>query len=65
MRIFCNAKDSHIFPTKKTKCICDICIQNFKEMSTNNVVNFEQPQSAHTKGEDNTETDRKVATQLP
>ena len=43
MRIFCIAKHSHIFPTKKIQCICNINILNFNETLTNNVVNFEQP----------------------
>ena len=43
MRIFCSAKDSHIFPTKKKQCICDINILNFNETLTNDIVNFEQP----------------------
>ena len=43
MRIFCNAKDSHIFSTKKKQCLCNINVLNFNEKLTNNVVNFEQP----------------------
>ena len=42
MRIFCNAKDSHIFSTKKYQRICNIYVLNFNETSTNDVVNFEQ-----------------------
>ena len=41
MRIFCNAKDSHIFPTKNN-CICNINILNFNETLTNDVANFKQ-----------------------
>ena len=43
MRIVCTAKDSHIFSTKNNKHICDIYFQNFNEMLTNDVVNFEHP----------------------
>ena len=44
MRIFCNAKDSHISPKKKKKkCIYNIYVRNFNETFTNDVVNFEQP----------------------
>ena len=42
MRIFCTAKDSHIFQTKNN-CICNINVLNFNETLTNDVVNFEQP----------------------
>ena len=38
MRMFCNAKDSHIFPTKKSGAFVIFMFQ----MLTNNV-NFEQP----------------------
>ena len=39
--LFCSAKDSHIFPTKK-QCICNIYVLNFNVMLTNNHVNFKQ-----------------------
>ena len=42
MRIFCSAKDSHIFSTKNNKSICDIYLQNFNETLTSDIVNFEQ-----------------------
>ena len=42
MRIFCTAKDSHIFFNKKLQRIYDICSQKFNETLTNDVVNFEQ-----------------------
>ena len=42
MRIFCIAKDSHIFPTKKNQWICNIYVLNFNKTLTNDVVNFEQ-----------------------
>ena len=41
MKIFCIAKDSHIFPTK-IKCICTNYVLNFNETLTNKVVNFKQ-----------------------
>ena len=40
MRIFCNAKDSHIFPTKNNSVF--VIILNFNETLTNDLVNFEQ-----------------------
>ena len=40
VRIFCNAKDSHIFPTKNN-CICNIYILVFNNTLTNNIVSFE------------------------
>ena len=47
MRIFCNAKDFHIIPAKNYSVFaifayCNICILNFNEMLTNDVVNFKQ-----------------------
>ena len=43
MRIFCTAKDSHIFPTKNNSIyICNIYVLNFNETLTNDVTNFEQ-----------------------
>ena len=43
VRIFCNAKDSHIFPTKKQQqWICNIYLLNFNITLTNDAVNFEQ-----------------------
>ena len=39
MRIFCSAKDSHIFPTKNNSVFVTIMFENL----TNNVVNYEQP----------------------
>ena len=41
MRIFCIAKDSHIFPTKNNSIF--IYILNFNETLTNDVINFKQP----------------------
>ena len=43
MRISCNVKYSHIFPTKKTQNICNIYALNFNETLTNDIVIFEQP----------------------
>ena len=43
VRIFCSAKDSHIFQQQKKQCICNINVLNFNETLTNDVVNFEQP----------------------
>ena len=36
VRIFCSAKDSHIFINKKKQCICNIKHNNFNEMLTKN-----------------------------
>ena len=46
MRIFCIAKDSHIFPTKNNSgfvIFVIFYILNFNKTLTNDVVNFEQP----------------------
>ena len=44
MRIFCTAKDYHFF-NKELQHICDIYMyfQNFNQMFTNDMVNFEPP----------------------
>ena len=47
MRIFCNAKDSHIFPTKNNSVFVIFKFKNFNETLTNNNVNFEQPAPRH------------------
>ena len=43
MRIFCIAKDSHIFPTKNYSVFVIFTFKNFNETLTNDVVYFEQP----------------------
>ena len=40
MLTICNAKDSHIFPTKQNGVF--VCIYNFNETLTNYVVDFKQ-----------------------
>ena len=42
MRIFCNAKDSLLFPTKNNGAFVMLSFE-FNETVTNDVVNFEQP----------------------
>ena len=42
MRIFCSAKDSHIFSTKHDSVFVIFTFENCNEMLTNDVVNFEQ-----------------------
>ena len=42
MRIFCIAKDTHIFPTKNNRVFVIFTFKIFNETLTNNVVNFEQ-----------------------
>ena len=43
LRIFCIAKDSHVFPTKNNSEYVILTLSNFNETLTNDVVNFEQP----------------------
>ena len=42
LRIFCTAKDSHIFPTKNNSVFVILMFLNFNETLANDVVNFEQ-----------------------
>ena len=42
MRIFCTAKDSHIFPTKNNSGFVIFTFLDFNETFTNDVVNVEQ-----------------------